>query len=269
MVGALPRQAEDRDVHAPDQAARRPGDTRAAAGRRRALTAVRKERGRALDAADDSAPLPRARLSAGGVPPPGRGRTDDRRRVRRRRPERDRLPGGGARARRAVRRHPGHRGGDEVLLRQPGLLRPAAQAQDHRLRLRAPLQRAGDQLHRARRRDPDGEPGFGVLVGGGLSSVPRLGPRPRRLHPGRRGLARAVRAARRLEGRSEVPRLAREGADQVHGRRPRAGGHARRGRAAARLRAPRLRARRPAADHRPHRRSAAESRTASSRSASR
>ena len=49
---------------------------------------------------------------------------------------------------------PGHRGGDEVLLRQPGLLRPAAQAQDHGLRLRAPLQRARDQLHRARRRDP-------------------------------------------------------------------------------------------------------------------
>ena len=44
------------------------------------------------------------------------------------------------------------RGGDAVLLRQPGLLRPAAQAQDHDLRLRAPLQRARDQLHLARRR---------------------------------------------------------------------------------------------------------------------
>ena len=110
--------------------------------------------GRVLDAADDPAPLPRARLPAGGVPPARRGRTDDRRRVRRRRPERDRLPCCRSRPRRAVRRHPGHRGRDEVLLRQPGLLRSAAQAQDHRLRLRASLQRAGDQLHRPRRRDP-------------------------------------------------------------------------------------------------------------------
>ena len=64
-----------------------------------------KTRGRALDAADDSAPLPRARVAAGGVPPPRRGRTDDRRRVRRRGPQRDRLPRRGPRARRAVRRH--------------------------------------------------------------------------------------------------------------------------------------------------------------------
>ena len=154
VVGALPRQAEDRDVHAPDQAARGPGDSRAAAGRRRALPSVREDRGRALDAADDSAPLPRARLAAGGVPPPRRGRTDDRRRVRRRGPQRDRLPRRGSRARRAVRRHSGHRGRDDVLLRQPRLLRPAAEAQDHRLRLRAPLQRTGDQLHRSRRGDP-------------------------------------------------------------------------------------------------------------------
>ena len=104
----------------------------------------------------------------------------------------------------------------------------------------------------------DGEPGFGVLVGGGLSSVPRLARDLGVFIRVDEALARAVRAPRRLEGRSEVPRLAREGADQVHGRRSRAGGHARRGRAAARVRAPRLRARRPAADHRPHRRAAAE-----------
>ncbi len=152
----------------------------------------------------------------------------------------------------------GHRGRDDVLLRQPGLLRPAAQAQDHRLRLRAPLQRAGDQLHRTRRRDPRRRARLRRARRRRPVVGAAAGPRPRRLHPGRRGAARAVRAPRRLEGRSEVPRLAREGADQVHGRRPRARGHARRGRAAARVRAPRLRARRPAADHRPHRRAAAE-----------
>ena len=47
-----------------------------------------------------------------------------------------------------------------VLLRQPGLHRPPAQAQDHDLRLRARVQRAGDQLHRPRRRDRGRARGF-------------------------------------------------------------------------------------------------------------
>ncbi len=52
---------------------------------------------------------------------------------------------------------------DEVtslLLRPPRLHRPAAQAQDLDLRLRAPVQRAGDQLHLAGRRDPRGSRGL-------------------------------------------------------------------------------------------------------------
>ena len=48
------------------------------------LSSVRQDCGRALDAADDSASLPRARVAAGGVRPPRRGRADDRRRLRRR-----------------------------------------------------------------------------------------------------------------------------------------------------------------------------------------
>ena len=122
---------------------------------RRAVLEYGKGVGRALDAADDPAPLPRARLAAGGLPPARRGRADDRRRVRRRRPERDRLP-----RRRASRTTssststPVVEEVTRVLLREPRLLRPAAQAQDHHLRVRAPLQRAGDQLHRARRRAP-------------------------------------------------------------------------------------------------------------------
>ena len=79
-------------------------------------------------------------------------RADDGGRLWRRRAQRDRLPRRRARARRALRRDGADAGDHRVLLRQPRLLRPAAQAQDHDLRLRAPLQRAGDQLHLARRR---------------------------------------------------------------------------------------------------------------------
>ena len=86
--------------------------------------------------------------------PARRGRADDRRRLRRRGPEHHGLPRRRPRPRRALRRDAGRRRGDGVLLRQPRLLRPAAQAQDLDLRLRRPLQRAGDQLHLARRRDP-------------------------------------------------------------------------------------------------------------------
>ena len=61
------------------------------------------------------------------------------------------------------------------LLRQPRLGEPAAEAQVLDLRLRRPLQRARDQLHLAdRHRHDDGREGFAVLVGGGLSSVPRI-----------------------------------------------------------------------------------------------
>ena len=69
---------------------------------------------------------------------------------------------------------PVRRRGGGVLLRQPRLLGPAAQAQEHDRRLRRPLQRARDQLHLARRRAPRRREGFAVLVGGGLSSVPRI-----------------------------------------------------------------------------------------------
>ena len=92
----------------------------------------------------------------------------------------------------------------------------------------------------------DGEPGFGVLVGGGLSSVPRLA----------RDLGVFIRVDEALpvlralldawKEDLQYRRLAREGAAQVHGRRPRAGGHARRGRAPPRLRARRTSSSTPA-----------------------
>ena len=60
VVGPLPRQAEDRDLHAADQAARRADHARAAARDRRALERARPRRRRADDPPDDPAPLPRA-----------------------------------------------------------------------------------------------------------------------------------------------------------------------------------------------------------------
>ena len=113
-------------------------------------------------------------LAAGGVRRARRRRADHRRRLRRRGPQHHRLPGRRRRRRRALRRDAARRRGGRVLLRQPGLLRPAAQAQDLDRRLLGPLQRARDQLHLARRRRARGRAGFAVLVGGGLSSVPRI-----------------------------------------------------------------------------------------------
>ena len=58
--------------------------------------------------------------------------------------------------------------------------------------------------------------------------------RPRRLRPQGGDGRGAARAARRVAGGHPLPDLPREGADEVHGRRLRAGRDARRGRAAAR-----------------------------------
>ncbi len=182
------------------------------------------------------------------------GRPHDRGRVRRRRSQHHRLPAHRARARRAVRRNADPRGGRRVLLRQPRLLGPAAQAQDHDLRVRAPLQRARDQLHRPRRRPARRRAGLRRHRG----RRPRVGAaaraRPRRVRPPRRGAARAPRAPRRLEGGPPLPRLSREVADEVHGRRLRRRRDARRARAPPRLRAARLHARAARSSRRPPRR---------------
>ena len=160
---------------------------------------------------------------------------------------------------------------DALLLRQPRLLRPAAQAQDHDRGLRAPVQRARDQLHLARRRRcTTASPASRCSSAAGCR--PCRGSRATSASSSRvdEALPRAARAARRVEGGPALPGLARQGAAQVHGRRPRRRGHARRGRAPPRLRAAGLRARparRRITDHiGVH---AAEAARASSRSASR
>ena len=159
-----------------DQAARGWVTPAAAAGRRRALSSVRQDSGRALDAADRLAPLPRARVAAGGFPPPRRGRTDDRR----------------ARCGDAVRNVTGcpvaglaH---DELFDVTAG--DPEARPRSSTATRTTPTCRGSTRSpspparHRCNAPEincialvgaiRDGEPGFGVLVGGGLSSVSRL-----------------------------------------------------------------------------------------------
>ena len=123
------------------------------------------------------------------------------------------------------------RGGGGVLLRQSGLHRSPAQAQDHDLRLRARVQRAGDQLHRPRGRHRGRARGFlrarrrRALLG--AADLARHG----RLRPARAGGHGARGHPRRLEDGSALPGLAGQGAAEVHGRRhrPRGDARARRG----------------------------------------
>ena len=242
VVGPLPRQAEDRDVHAARQAPERAPDAGEAARDRRGLEHVRARRRRARDAPEHPAPLARARAPARRLRPPRRGGDHDRRRLRRHRAQHHRLPGAGPRPGELFDCSPVVEEAAELLLRQPGLLRPPAQAQVHDRRLRRPLQRAGDQLHRARRRDPRGPRGVRragrrrALVG--AADLARHG----RLRPEGGGGRGPRRDHGRLVGRPPLPRLAGQGAPQVHDRRHRPRGHARARRGAARAHARGLRA---------------------------
>ena len=98
-----------------------------------------------------------------------------------------------------------------VLLRRPRVLGPAAQAQDHHLDLRPPVQRAGDQLHRPRRHAPrDGRAGLRACEWAAASRRRRasrddLG----RLRSGRGGAGGAAGDRRRLARRPPVPAVAR------------------------------------------------------------
>ena len=126
------------------------------------------------------------------------------------------------------------RRGGELLLRQPGLLRPAAQAQVHDRRLRDHCNAPEINCVALVGVIHEGREGFAVRVGGGLSSVPRHLARPRRLRPEGRGDRDPGRDHGRLVGRPPLPRLAGEGAPEVHDRRHWARGHARARRGAAR-----------------------------------
>ena len=129
-------------------------------------------------------------------------------------------PVAGRGRRRAGRRLAARARGHAHAQRQPRLLQPAAQVQDHDHRLPRLVRLSRDQRRRADRRAPPaapGEVGFSVRVGGGLSTEPHLAVAPRRLRAagaqvlaGRRGrvgdLPRQRRAAREpREGAAEVP----------------------------------------------------------------
>ena len=106
VVGPLPRQAEDRHVHAPREGAGRAALAARAARDRRGLEPLRQGRRRALDAAEHPAALARAREAARRLRAPRGGGHHDRRRLRRHRAQHHRLPGAGPRRRRALRLRP-------------------------------------------------------------------------------------------------------------------------------------------------------------------
>ena len=102
----------------------------------------------------------------------------------------------------------------------------------------------------------EGREGFAVRVGGGLSSVPRLARDMGVFVPKEEARRGARRDHRRVGGGPPLPRLAREGAAQVHGRRHRPRGDARARRGAAR---PHARGLHAAADRRRSRRTTSAS----------
>ncbi len=221
VVGPLPRQAEDRHVHAARQGAGGEALAEGAARDRRDVEPLRPRRRRALDAAEHPAPLARAREAAGRLRAPRGGGHDHRRRLRRHRPQHHRLPRAGPRGRRALRLQPDRRRRRRPVLRQPRLGEPAAQAQVLDRRLRRPLQRARDQLHLA---DRDSQRGpRGLRRARGRRALLRAPDRTRhgRVHPEGGCERDPGRDHFCLVGRPPLPRLAREGAAQVHGRRHR------------------------------------------------
>ncbi len=270
VVGAVPRQAQDRHVHAAREAARRLRRARQAARDRRGLESLRPRCRGARDTTERPVAPPVLGESARRLRRARRRGDHDRRRLRRHRAQHHGLARAGDRPARAVRLHGGHPGGGGVLLRQPRLLEPPAQAQVLDRGHARSRQRPRDQLHRARGCDPRGP--------GGLRRARRrralLGaahrPGARRLRPQGRGRGGARGDHRRLGRRPELPREPRQGPPQVHDRRHRPRGHARARRAAPRPRARRLR---PAGARarlaRPPRRSTPRSSRASATSACR
>ena len=175
MVGALPRQAEDRDVHAAREDPGRDRLARAAARDRRDLERPRPRRGRADDAAERPAPLPRSGRAPGRLRPARTPRASPR----------------PARAATRCATSPAARSPasphDELFDPTPVLEEAAALfygnpdysdlPRKHKIAITACADSCAAPeincvgLVGALR---DGEEGFGVLVGGGLSSVPRI-----------------------------------------------------------------------------------------------
>ena len=216
---------------------------RAAARDRRDLERARPRRGRADDAPERAAALHRARRAPGRVRSPARASAS-------RRPARAatrcatspaaRSPVSPTTSSSTRRRCSTKRPSSSTATRTTPTCRASTRSRSPRAPTRARRRRStASALIGAIR---DGEEGFGVLVGGGLSSVPRIARELGIWVPKDEAVDGARRDPRRVARRPALPRLARQGAAQVHDRRHRPGGHARARRAAARPHVRRLHA---------------------------
>ena len=249
VVGPVPRQAEDRHVHAARQAAGRAPDAGEASRDRRGLEPLRQGRRRAVDAAEHPAPLARARaasrrlrrprLARGSRPPAGAATPCATSPAVR---SRDSRTTSSSTARRSSRRRPR----SSTAIPTSRTCRASTSTRSRPAPTAATRPRS--TASRSSARSTTGREGFAVLVGGGLSSVPRLA-RDMGVFVAEGGSGRDARRDHRRVGRGPaLPRLAREGAAQVHGRRHRPRGDARARRGEAR---PHARGLHAAADRRP------------------
>ncbi len=233
MVRAVPRQAEDRNLHDAGQDSRRNPDAR-----RACAPSVKSPSSLAATRANlttrqniqlhyitlDRFPEVFEKLKGAGPDHAGR--------MRRRGAQYHRMPGGRRQPGRAFRRDRPAVGGGRLFLRQPRLFRPAPQAQDHHFGVPLPMQRAGNQLRGAGRVHQGRDPG--IRGAGRRRTI--LDPAPvapsGRIRAARRGDGAAAGNHRRLAIDHRVPDLAGQGAAEVHDRRlrtrriPQAGGGA-------------------------------------------
>ena len=136
------------DVHDADSHPRGPAHRGAAGRLRRAGAALGQGRDRRHRPPELPVPQPPHRGHPRGLGDDLGGRSLHPADVRRRHPQRARLPDRGRRRRRVHRRHALRAGGGSPADRDQGVLQPAAQVQDLDHRLRRPLRPRGRQRHR-------------------------------------------------------------------------------------------------------------------------
>ena len=187
--------ARRRVLHAPRAQRRRAARRRQAPRPRQHLHRLRPRHRRHHRPAEHPVPLDRGRERPGDLGAARQRRDDQPRGVRRLAPAVPRLPRRRRLRRRDHRRHPGARGDQAALHRQPGVLQPAAQVQDLRERPPQPRLRPLGQRRLVRRhRAPRARPRLRPVGRRRPVHQPDARPEARRLDPARRG-------GRRLGGR--------------------------------------------------------------------
>ena len=212
------------------------------------LARPRQGRGRADHTPERAAAPPPARRAARGVRAAARSGAHEPRRLRRHGARDHGLPGRRDRGGRALRRDARARRGAPRSSRATPTTSTCPASTRSRSR---PAPRAATRRRSTASRSSEccatGSRASRVLVGGGLSSVPRIARDLGVFVRPDEAIAGAARDPRHVARRSPLARLARQVADEVHGRRARARGRPGRGRAAPRVRAAVVRA---AADRR-------------------